>query len=214
MLPGQMSSAQHHVLKEAGETIGQLLQSVFKEHGYKRVHLVVAAPKSEAIEGKLPAVCVYLYNVTLDEEGIGNNRTGRVVDTVIGPDGKTREVARELPLWIRLDYLISTWAQTPEEEQLLMGCAIKGIIEHPTIQGPDLKGESFRSDLSLPLSLSQKLDDGVLSRFWASLNQPLKPAIQCWTTVPIYPAGEVEIKRVREKDVRFFDLNQMNRLER
>ena len=62
-------TGQHHVIKEAGESLGQLLQTVFKEIGYKRVHLVVAAPKQEAIEGKLPAVCVYLYNISLDEEG-------------------------------------------------------------------------------------------------------------------------------------------------
>src|SRR4051812_9219669 len=114
-----MSTAQHHIIKEAGDSIGQLLQNLFKESGYKRVHLVVAPPKQEAIEGKLPAVCVYLYNVTLDEEGIGSNRTARIIETVIGEDGKSHEIARPMPLWVRLDYLISTWAQTPEEEQLL-----------------------------------------------------------------------------------------------
>ncbi len=207
-------TAQHHIIKEAGETLGQLLQAIFKENGYKRVHLVVAAPKQEAIEGKLPAVCVYLYNISLDEEGIGSNRTGTYVEQVMGPDGKPSDVERMMPLWVRLDYLISTWAQTPEEEQLLMGGAIKGLLEHPTVQGTDLKGESFRADAYLPISMSQKLDEGVLSRFWASLNQPMKPAIQCWTTVPIFPSGDIEIRRVQEKDVRFFDLNKLNRLKR
>src|SRR5215467_7567345 len=101
-----LSPSQHHIIKEAGETIGQLLQAVFKENGYKRVHLVVAAPKEDAVEGKLPAVCVYLYNVSLDEEGIGSNRTAQYIDTVITPEGKTKEVAREMPLWVRLDYLV------------------------------------------------------------------------------------------------------------
>lgn len=207
-------SAQHHIIKEAGETIGQLLQTIFKENGYKRVHLVVAAPKQEAIEGKLPAVCVYLYNVSLDEEGIGGNRSGSYVEQITDTDGRPAEVERPMPLWVRLDYLVSTWAQTPEEEQLLMGGAIKGLLEHPTVQGTDLKGESFRPDSYLPVSMSQKLDEGVLSRFWASLNQPMKPAIQCWTTVPIFPSSAVEIRRVQEKDVRFFDLNKLSRVKR
>jgi hypothetical protein len=205
---------QHHIIKEAGETIGQLLQAVFKENGYKRVHLVVAAPKEDAVEGKLPAVCVYLYNISLDEEGLGSNRTASYIETVIGQDGKARDVARDMPLWVRLDYLVSTWAQTPEEEQLLMGAAIKGMLEHPVVREEGLKGESFHEDFYLPISMSQKLDEGVLSRFWASLNQPMKPAIQCWTTVPIFPTTEVEIKRVQEKDVRFFDLNKLNKLKR
>ena len=66
----------------------------------------------------------------------------------------------------------------------------------------------------LPIILSQKLDEGVLSRFWSSLNQPLKPAVQCWTTVAIYPGGAREIKRVTEKDVRFFDLNRIGAKDR
>ena len=205
---------QHHIIKEAGDTLGALLQTIFKENGYKRVHLVVAAPKQEAVEGKLPAVCVYLYNLTLDEEGISSNRTAEWIEQVIGADGQPAEVSRPMPLWVRLDYLVSTWAQTPEEEQLLMGGAIKGLIEHPTVRGTDLKGESFKEEQYLPISMSQKLDEGVLSRFWASLNQPMKPAIQVWTTVPIFPAGETTIKRVQEKDVRFFDLNKLNRAKR
>ena len=139
-------TGQHHIIKEAGESLGQLLQAVFKESGYKRVHLVVAAPKQEAIEGKLPAVCVYLYNISLDDEGLGTNRTGQYHrDRRSAPTGAPREVARDMPLWVRLDYLISTWAQTPEEEQLLMGGAIKGLLEHPTISGRRSQGRVVRS---------------------------------------------------------------------
>ena len=204
-----MPPAQHHAIKEAGESVGQLLQAIFRDHGYRRVHLVVAAPKQDAIEGKMPAVGVYLYNITVDEEGVYANHSGQLIEKVIGEDGKTREMGKRMPLWVRLDYLITTWAQTPEEEHLLMGAAVKGLIEHPTIQGAELKGESWQEDAYLPIILSQKLDEGVLSRFWSSLNQPLKPALQCWTTVPIYPDGGVEIQRVIEKDVRFFDLNKV-----
>ena len=209
-----VAAHQHHIIKEAGETIGQLLQNVFKETGYKRVHLVVAAPKEEAVEGKLPAVCVYLYNISLDDEGLAANRANTFLETVIGDDGRARDMERKMPLWVRLDFLISTWAQTPEEEQLLMGAAIKGLLENEVLRAGQLKGDSFEEDFTLPVQLSQKLDEGVLSRFWASINQPMKPAIQAWTTVPIYPAGGVEIKRVQEKDVRFFDLNKLNRVKK
>ncbi|HEX2574627.1 MAG TPA: Pvc16 family protein [Polyangia bacterium] len=208
-------TAQHHIIKETGESLGQLLQAVFREAGYKRVHLVVAPPKQEAIEGKLPAISIYLYNVTLDEEGISSNRTERYIEQVLQPDGSFKEVAREPPLWVRLDYLISTWAQTPEEEQLLLGMAIKGILEHPTMKGEELKGESMSSVTEIPLLLSQRLDEGVLSRFWASLNQPLKPAIQCWTTVPILPSTTTPVARLSQPpDVRFFDLDKLAKAKR
>jgi hypothetical protein len=207
-----MNPAQYHILKETSQTIGELLKQQYKLVGYKRVNLVVAAPKQENIEGKLPAVSIYLYNVTLDEEGVSNNRTATYVDEEIGEDGQLREVSREMPLWLRLDYLVSCWAQTPEEEQLLLGATIKAILENPTLRGAQLKGESFDPDDYLPLLLSQKLDETVLSRFWSSLNQPLKPAVQCWTTIPLYPGGGRPIQRVREREVRFFDLDKLNRL--
>ncbi|MCS6912931.1 MAG: Pvc16 family protein [Myxococcales bacterium] len=209
-----MIHGQHHIIKETSDTIGELLKEQYRHIGYKRVHLVVAAPKQDAIEGKLPAVSVYLYNITLDEEGISNNRTGRYIDEEIGPDGQVYEVAREMPLWLRLDYLISCWAQTPEEEQLLLGATIKTLLEHPTLRGQQLKGDSFEADDYIPILLSQKLDEGVLSRFWSSLEQPLKPAIQCWTTIPLYPSVSTPIQRVVDREVRFFDLNRLNRLRR
>lgn len=194
-----LSAGQHHVIRDAQESVGQLLLDVFKEQGYKRVHLVVEAPSSDAIEGKLPGISVYHYNMTLDEDGVAANRSGIYYDQVVGADGRVREVERDLPIWLRLDYLISAWAQTPEEEQLILGAAIKGLVENPTINGTQLKGTSWEPDSYLPLVMSRKLDEGILSRFWASINQPMKPAIQCWTTVPIYPSKEVEIRRVQRE---------------
>lgn len=209
-----MITGQHHIIKETSDSIGELLKEEYRQIGYKRVHLVVAAPKQDAVEGKLPAVSVYLYNITLDEEGISNNRTGRYIEEEMGQDGHVREVAREMPLWLRLDYLISCWAQTPEEEQLLLGATIKALLEHPTIRGQQLKGDSFEHDDYLPILMSQKLDEGVLSRFWSSLEQPLKPAIQCWTTIPLYPSSSQPIVRVQEREIRFFDVEKLHRIRR
>lgn len=210
-----MIAGQHHIIKETSESIGELLKQQFKEIGYKRVHLVVAAPKQDAVEGKYPAVSVYLYNVTLDEEGISNNRTAQYIEQEVGPDGVLREVARPMPMWLRLDYLISCWAQTPEEEQLLLGATIKAFLEHPTLSGAQLKGDSFEADDYIPLLMSQKLDEGILSRFWSSLEQPLKPAIQCWTTIPLFPSTGMPFQRVQEPaELHFFDLDKLNRLRR
>src|SRR6185369_845837 len=136
-------TGQHHIIKETSESFGQMLQGAFKDAGYKRVHMVVAAPKQEAIEGKLPAVSLYLYNIELDHEGYANNRSELFYENVLQADGSIKEVARPGPLWIRLDYILSTWAQTPEEEQLLMGVAIKTILQTPTMSGDQLKGDSM-----------------------------------------------------------------------
>jgi hypothetical protein len=51
----------------------------------------------------------------------------------------------------------------------------------------------------LPLILNARMDEGTLARFWGSLNQPIRPAIQFWTAVPIMPEkpGRVHAGAVR-----------------
>ena len=106
-------TAQHQIIKETTETLVQLLTNTFKDHGYKRVHVIVEAPKPDAIEGKLPAVCVYLYQIGPDWEGVGLGPEYGQVKRVRTPEGKIVEVVQRAPTWVRLDYLVSTWAQPP-----------------------------------------------------------------------------------------------------
>jgi hypothetical protein len=191
-------ASQHQIIKETTETLVQLLTNVFKDHGYKRVHVIVEAPKPDAIEGKLPAVCAYLYQIGPNWEGIGfgDHYAVRKVRT---PEGKIIEVAQRPPTWLRLDFLISTWAQTPEDEQLLFGLAVKCLYDTPYLEGADLKGDSFPSGYDLPISLAGRLDEGTLARFWGSLNQPIRPALNAWTVVPIMSDIEQPFRRVEER---------------
>jgi hypothetical protein len=197
----------HHIIKETSDSLVQLLTQQFKDSGYKRVHIVVNAPKPDAIEGKLPAVCLYLYQVSLDEEGLDSHIRKEIVE-VAQPDGTIKEFWKRAALWVRLDYLISTWAQTPEDEQLLLGLAIQAIMENPVLERDRLKGESFTPKFELMLNLSTRLDEGTLARFWGSLNQPVRPAFQTWTAVPISTEKMESFRRVeRPAGIRYQDLN-------
>ena len=203
---GYIIPGQHHIIKESSETLSQLLLGEFKAAGYKRVHIVANAPKPDQIEGKLPAVCVYLYQLGLDYDGVQAHRGDQEILELAQPDGSILETKRDAPMWVRLDYLVSTWAQTPEDEQLLLGLAIKALIEHPVISGETLKGDSFEPEYEMPVTLSSRLDEGTLARFWGSLNQPIRPAIQAWTSVPIYPEKLEPFTRVKERGVRYKNL--------
>lgn len=192
-------TAQHQIIKETTETIVHLLTNVFKDHGYKRVHVIVEAPKPDAIEGKLPAVCCYLYQIGPDWEGVGLGNDFQRVQKIRTPEGKVIEVTQKPPTWVRLDFLISTWAQTPEDEQLLLGLAIKCLNDTHYLEGDDLKGDAFPPGYDLPISLAGRLDEGTLARFWGSLNQPIRPALNCWTVVPIMSDIQTPFKRVEER---------------
>ena len=197
---------QHHIIKETSDSLSTLLQDEFKRAGYKRVHIVEEAPKPDAIEGKFPAVSVYLYQVSLDNEGVDGNVYKELV-TREAEDGSIEEFMRRRRLWIRLDYLISAWAQTPEDEQLLLGLAIRAIMENPTLNRDKLRGRSFDDDFELFVVLSTRLDEGTLARFWGSLSQPVRPAIQAWTAVPIVPEKLEPFRRVEERRLAYRDLN-------
>src|SRR5438046_1810971 len=129
-----VSAGQHHIIKDAGETIGHLLQESLQQAGYKRIHILNCAPKSDAIEGKLPALCIYLYNLTVDYEGTLHSGGERYIESTTDARGEEVDVERTGPMWVRLDYLVSAWAQTPEEEHLLIGGALKSLLENPVLR--------------------------------------------------------------------------------
>lgn len=197
-----MSTPQHHIIKETSETLSRLLQDEFKRNGYKRVHIVEQAPKPDAIEGKLPAVSVYLYQISLDPEGFDSTPHSELVE-VPQPDGTIKEFLRRRRLWVRLDYLMSAWAQTPEDEQLLLGLIIRTIMENTALSGDKLKGSSFEDDFTLYTLLSSRLDEGTLARFWGSLNQPVRPAVQAWTAIPILPERLEPFTRVQARSLEY-----------
>lgn len=197
---------QHHIIKETSDSLSRLLQEEFKRAGYKRVTIVDEAPKPDSVEGKLPAVAVYLYQVSLDTEGVDGNVHSELVQ-VEKEDGSVEEYRRRRRLWVRLDYVISTFAQTPEDEQLLLGLAIRAIMENPSIDRSRLVGESFEDDFKLNVLLSTRLDEGTLARFWGSLSQPVRPAIQAWTAIPIIPEKMEPLRRVEERRLDYRDIN-------
>jgi len=197
-----MSTPQHHIIKETSESLSQLLTDEFKRNGYKRVHIVEEAPKPEAIEGKLPAVSAYLYQLSIDPEGYDSTPNSELVE-IPQEDGSIKEYSRRRRLWVRLDYLLSAWAQTPEDEQLLLGLVIRTVMENAEVTREKLKGQSFEDDFKLNWLMSARLDEGTLARFWGSLQQPVRPAIQAWTAIPILPEKLEEFKRVQTRQLEY-----------
>lgn len=198
---------QHHIIKETSDSVSWLLQDELKRGGYKRVHIIDQPPKPDAVEGKLPALSVYLYQVSLDSEGVDGHVHSEIVRAK-DDGGADKEFFRRRRLWIRLDYLISTFAQTPEDEQLLLGLVIRAIMENPSVSGDVLRGKSFEQDFKLFLALSSRLDEGTLARFWGSLSQPIRPAVQVWTTIPIVPEKLTPFERVGKRSLAYRNINE------
>ncbi|WP_297696728.1 Pvc16 family protein, partial [uncultured Eudoraea sp.] len=161
------------------------------------------------IEGKLPAVSVYLYQVSLDAWGSDGNLSQEIFAEV-DEGGEEIEYKRRRRLFVRLDYLLSSWAQTPEDEQILTGLCVRAIMDNRAIDPSVVIGDSFDESESrddLFIAMSKRLDEGTLARFWGSLSQPVRPAISVWTAVPILPRKRKQITRVEERAINFRDIN-------
>jgi len=76
-------------------------------------------------------------------------------------------------------------------------------MENAEITRDKLKGQSFEDDFKLNWLMSARLDEGTLARFWGSLNQPVRPAIQAWTAIPILPEKLEEFKRVQTRQLEY-----------
>ena len=76
-------------------------------------------------------------------------------------------------------------------------------MENPELARDRLKGQSFEDDFKLNILMSARLDEGTLARFWGSLNQPVRPAVQAWTAIPILPEKLEEFKRVQTRQLEY-----------
>jgi hypothetical protein len=208
-------AGQYRIIKDTSKTLRELLFNALRDADEEPVDVVTGAPTRENIPANRPIVSLFLYNLTLDEEGIGGNRSDRRIERIEDERGGTREVAFDPPLWVRLDYLVSAFGRSVEHEHVLLGASIRAIAEHPTLARPLLLGDSMERVEDIPLHLASRLEEGLLSRIWTSLSQPHRPAVPLWTVVPIYPTVEHEVPaRVVEREVRAFDLNRGGSLNR
>ena len=85
---------------------------------------------------------------------------------------------------------------------------IRTVMENAEITRDKLKGQSFEDDFKINLLMSARLDEGTLARFWGSLNQPVRPAIQAWTAIPILPEKLEEFKRVETRQLEYKSMTE------
>ncbi|MEZ4368328.1 MAG: hypothetical protein R2939_18925 [Kofleriaceae bacterium] len=85
--------------------------------------------------------------------------------------------------------------------------------EHRVRSAERLRGASFEDDFKLYVQMSARLDEGTLSRFWGSLNQPVRPALQIWTLVPILPEKLEPFSRVQTRTLGYRNLTDPSQVD-
>lgn len=165
--------SQFEVIKDIGETVKSLLEQSFKKAGFTTVNISVDKPKKDNIKN-LPTVNCYLYHLAFDQRY--RERTDTLVSQYM-KDGRIVEYYRDAPVHMLAHYILSVWGNSPAEENLLTGLAVKTFLENPLLTGELLKGESFFPDDKLNVYPNLQTDYNDVISFWRSLNEELRPAI-------------------------------------
>ncbi len=192
----QMS--QFEVIKDIGESMKFLFEENFKAAGFTTVNISVDKPKKDNIKN-LPTVNCYMYHLAFDQRY--RERTQSLVSSYM-KDGRIVEYYRDAPVHMLAHYIVSVWGNSPAEENLLTGLAVKTLLENPILTGDALKGESFFPDDQLNVYPNLQYDFNDVLSFWRSMNEELRPAVYYYVRFRIESdRRSPEVKRVTGKDL-------------
>lgn len=190
--------SQFEVIRDIGETIKVLLEESFKANGFTTVNITVNKPKKDNIKN-LPTVSCYMYHLAFDQRY--KERTQTLVSSYM-KDGRIVETYRDAPVHMLAHYILSVWGNSPAEENLLTGLAVKTFLENPILTEDQLKGESFFPDDKLNVYPNLQTDYNDVLSFWRSMNEELRPAVYYFVRFRIESdRHSPEVQRVTGKEL-------------
>lgn len=190
--------SQFEVIKDIGESMKVLFEESFKASGFTTVNISVEKPKKDNIKN-LPTVNCYMYHLGFDQRY--RERTQSLVSSYM-KDGRIVEYYRDAPVHMLAHYIISVWGNSPAEENLLTGLAVKTLLENPILTGDSLKGESFFPDDQLNVYPNLQYDFNDVLSFWRSMNEEIRPAVYYFVRFRIESDRKSpEIRRVTGRDL-------------
>ena len=189
--------SQFEVIKDINETLKELLKDAFKSAGFTTVSVSTDRPKKDNIKN-MPTVSCYMYHVGF-HPGY-KERTDTLVST-FDRQGNIVEYYQDAPVYLFAHFIISVWGNAPNEENLLLGLAIKTILEHPVMEGELLKGDAWYPDDKINIYPNLQADFNDTLSFWGSLNEELRPSIYYFVRFRIESDRKSnEVRRVIGKD--------------
>ncbi len=194
---------QYEVIRDIEESLKELLKKKFDEVGFKSVHFYTDIPTTEKIK-KLPAVSLYLYNITSDER---YREREEILITETDGDGNIVEYYLDAPLPLHVHFALSCFAETPQEEHILLGYAMKVLIEHPKMAGELLKGNSWKEGDSFAVMLRHDTTFDEVNALWRGIGEHIRPTAFFW--VPCQLMSERRSRYVKRVDKREIGFGQM-----
>ncbi|MFJ4806850.1 Pvc16 family protein [Streptomyces murinus] len=145
--------------------------------------VILEAPTKEVVGGKPtnPIVSAYLYDV---REELSRRATGRMLE---------EQVTHLPPRYLRLSYMITTWASQPQNAHQLLSLVYIGLAKVQSLEldvSNKHNGEAATESLTLTATVELEvgrapMEDRILSELWSTFESPLAPLLNLAVTVPM-----------------------------
>ena len=146
----------------------------------------------------MPTLSCYMYHLGF-HPGY-KERTDSLVSSY-DRQGNIVEYYQDAPVYMFAHFILSVWGNSPNEENLLMGLAVKTFLEHPVVQGELLKGDAWYPDDNINIYPNLQADFNDTLSFWRSMNEELRPAVYYFVRFRIESERKSsEIRKVTSKD--------------
>jgi hypothetical protein len=154
------------------------------------VEVVFDAPtKDWAARRNAPTVNLYLYDIREDlrRRELGWSEERDATGVVVG--------RRPAPRFFKLSYLLTVWAQRPEDEHRLLDNLLRTFLLYDALPAHLVAGRLAEPRLDVPLTIGRPPpEDRAFADVWSALGGELKPSLDLVVDAPVdrgvvYPAG-------------------------
>ncbi|WAP60468.1 DUF4255 domain-containing protein [Streptomyces sp. S465] len=145
------------------------------------IEVVFDAPTRDwAARRSAPTVCVFLYDIRQDA-----TRRGAGDREVYDADGHV--VARRAPArWFTLTYLVTAWANRPQDEHRLLSQVLACLVATETLPARLLTGSLAELGLTVGLDTAEAgLDAPTAADVWSALGGELKASLGVRVRAPL-----------------------------
>ncbi|MFJ9615560.1 DUF4255 domain-containing protein [Streptomyces noursei] len=176
--------------------VDEALRGLLGESGLAAsgIEIVFDAPSREwAARRNAPTVCVFLYDIREDA-----GRRGSGTEEVHDADGHV--VARRTPpRWFELTYLVTAWANRPQDEHRLLSQVLACLAAHEALPERLLSGSLAELGLTVGLDTAGAGPDApTASDVWSALGGELKASLGVRVRAPLVGARRAAAPPVTE----------------
>ncbi|MFP4346114.1 MAG: DUF4255 domain-containing protein [Anaerolineales bacterium] len=114
---------------------------------------------------------------------------------------------RRQPVRMDLHYVITAWANEPEDEHRMLARTLMALFRNPMLKEETLPEGLQDQPAAIQMLAAQPDALQNPADFWSSMDNDIRPAITCTVTVAINPYAPIVTPMVSERALTFRNLN-------